>query len=209
MIIMLHFTWFSSVRRIFFLQDHLKCIDTFVAHSILEAMEGYDYPTPQCMSFCTSHLNAFTYCEALHAMRFPDDWTQPPWRNFDEWRRIHRRWFTAEELIADYRQKLSQKEKDGQLRARILQDNQRSCKRMRTQFELPSQQSQEDTTKGRMAQTFHARRAAMDKEETTSQLRMRDYASAKHAQACVGLYHLSSESWFMLMPMLWFPLVMW
>ena len=71
-------------------------------------------------------------------MRFPDEWSQPPWNDFDEWRRTHRHWFTSEELIADYRQKLSQKEKDGQLRARILQDNQRSCKRMRTQFELPS-----------------------------------------------------------------------
>ena len=151
---------------------------------ILEVMEGYDYPISQCVSFCVSHLNAYEYCEALHAMRFPDDWTQPPWNDFDEWRRIHRRWFTSDELIEDHRKRLSQKELDGRLPARISQQRayQGSRKRMNVQIQLPSRQSQKVITTGKMSQTFHARRAQMDKEETMSQHNMRDYASAKRAR---------------------------
>ena len=78
-------------------------------------MEGYDYSVSHCVSHCVSHLNAYEYCEALHEMRFPDDWTQPPWKDFDEWSRIHRCWFTADEMIDSHRRRLVRKQKQGDL----------------------------------------------------------------------------------------------
>ena len=85
-------------------------------------MEGYDYSVCHCVSHCVSHFNAYEYCEALHEMRFPDDWTQPPWKDFDEWRRIHRCWFTADEKIGNYDRKVARgkKKQDAVLPSQFL-----------------------------------------------------------------------------------------
>ena len=110
---------------------------------VLETMEAYDYVVSHCVSPCVSHLNAYDYCDALHAMRFPDDWMQPPWNDFDEWRRIQRCWFTADELVEGHGKRLAQQEKDELLLSELMQNKeyQRCAKRKKVQIVRSSGQA--------------------------------------------------------------------
>ena len=99
------------------------------------------------LSNAVSHFDAMEYCDALHAMRFPDEWAQPPWIDFDEWRIVHRCWLTADELIERPHKRLAQKTKDNLLMSKLLQTKKKQRdslrgKRKQVQHVIPSGQFQ-------------------------------------------------------------------